>query len=100
METIDRRYYGRRREKIMNAINGIMAFILIISCAFIITGYVWKDIINRDIMYLVAFISACLFNITQAIKAKMLLETGRMLGLILAAMFFLGLSVVQIMIMF
>ncbi len=99
MDYLERKYKGKRKEKVINAIYLVLAVITVANAGMLIFGFLKKDIVKRELLFFLTFLFAFLTCIMLIVKSKMRYKYERMVWLAIEAIVLLILTILTFMIL-
>ena len=99
MDYLERKYKGKRKEKVITAIYLVLVMATIVSAGLLILGFLKKDIIKKEVFFFSTFVLAFLTCIMLIVKSKMRYKYERIVWLAMEAIVLLVLSIVSFLIL-
>lgn len=99
MDYLDRKYRGRRKENLLNIVYLITWAVTAVAAGLLIFGFLKRDIIDREILYLVVFLSAFIMSVTLAVKSKQHFNYGRIVWLAIQSIILFVLFLISLLVL-
>lgn len=99
MDYLERKYKGKRKEKVFNIIYCIFALATMVVAGLLIFGFLKKDIVNRNLLFFLVFFLGFIMCIMLAIRCKNQYKYSRMIWIIIEAIVLLILSIIVFLIL-
>ena len=99
MDYLERKYKGKRKENIVTAIYLVSMAATAIAAGLLIFGFLKKDIVDRQILFLAVFFMGFIMSVTLAVKSKMRYKYERIVWLVIQAIILLVLSIISLLVL-
>ena len=99
MDYLERKYKGKRKENAITAIYLVSMAITAIAAGMLIFGFLKKDIVDRNILFFIAFFMGFVMSVALAFKSKIRFKYERILWLVIQAIILLVFSIISLLIL-
>lgn len=99
MDYLERKYKGKRKENIVTAIYLVAMVVTAIAAGLLIFGFLKKDIVDRRILFFVAFFMGFVMSVALAVKSKIRFKYERIVWLVIQAIILFVLSIISLLVL-
>lgn len=99
MDYLERKYKGKRKDKIFTGVYLAVTFLTIVSAGLLVFGFLKKEIVDKKILFFTTFFLAFIMCVLLAIKSKMTHRYERIVWVAIEAIVLLVLSIITLLIL-
>ena len=99
MDYLERKYKGKRKEKILNIVYLVVTFSTLVAAGLLIFGFLKKEIVDKKVLFFATFFLAFIMCVLLAVKSKMAHRYERIVWLVIEAIVLLVLSIISLLIL-